>query len=191
MTYLIDEKQKTAAFRQKKLLFWSWFAILVVGVLVTVGMIIAALLRVEINHDRSLTYPLVVPAGLILVAVCFYTLFFFSIKYRLTRRYVAMLKEMDSGLTDEFDGTFLGYDDEIGMKDGVYFYGMKLKVRPLRRDDIDERRLLVEQTVPKIPFEVGTKIRFISHANILMAYEVIEEPNKAEQPVDAKEEISE
>lgn len=183
MIYVIDENQKAAAFRQKKILFWSWFTVFAVGLAAIVGMTVAATLKVSISHDRSLTYPLVISAGVILAAVCFYTLFFFSIKYRLTKRYVAMLKEMDTGITDRFDGTFLGYDDEIGMKDGVYFYGMKLKVRPLRRDDIDERRLLVEKTVPKIPFEVGTKIRFISHANILMAYEIVEEP-KAERSGD-------
>lgn len=187
MTYVFDEKQKAEAFRQKKILFWSWFAIFAVGLLAAGGMILAAVLKVDIAHDRSYTYPLVISAGVIMLAVFFYTLLFFSVKYRLTRRFVKMLKEMDTGLADEFDGTFLGYDDQLGMKDGVFFYGMILKVRPLRRDDIDERRLLVEQTVPKIPFEVGTEIRFISHANILMAYEVKKLPQSARSDQEAAE----
>ena len=60
------------------------------------------------------------------------------------------------------------------MKDGVYFYTMVLKTKPLRRDDIDERKLLVEHTVPKIELTEGTRLKLISHANILVAYEIAE-----------------
>ena len=109
------------------------------------------------------------------------SLFFFAVKYRLTRKYVRMLRDMDRGLKDTFEGTFLGYEDTLGMKDGVYFYSMVLKTRPLRRDDITERKLLIEQTVPKIKLNEGAKLRFVSHANILVAYEILDAGTPADR----------
>ncbi len=92
-----------------------------------------------------------------------------------------MLRDMDTGLKDTIEARFMGYDDALGMKDGVYFYSMLLKTRPLRRDDIDERKLLIEQTVPKPDLIEGTKLKVVSHANILVAYEVMETPAPAEE----------
>ena len=83
---------------------------------------------------------------------------------------------MERGLKDTFDATFLGYNDGIESKDGVFFYTMHLKTRPLRRDDIDERKLLIEYTIPKIEFAEGTKLRITSHANVLVGYEVLSVP---------------
>ena len=54
---------------------------------------------------------------------------------------------------------------------------MVLKTRPLRRDDIDERKLLIEHTVPKIELNEGARLKLMSHANILVAYEITENPH--------------
>ena len=82
-----------------------------------------------------------------------------------------MLRDMERGLKDTSEGTFLRYDDTVTMKDGVYFYSMELDCKPLRRDDITLRKVLIERTVPKPEFSEGDKIRFVTHANILVSYE--------------------
>ena len=174
MTYVFDEKEKAAARREKSVLFWTWFAVLVAALVIIAVLVTVAVYQVEVNRNRDYTVLLGVICGFIAVTYGCYTLFFFAIKFRLTRKFVRMLKDMDRGLKDSFDAKFVCYEDNLSMKDGVYFYTMVLKTKPLRRDDIDERKLLVEHTVPKIELTEGTRLKLISHANILVAYEIIE-----------------
>ncbi len=188
MTNVFSDKEKAAAVREKRLLFWTWFAVMVVVVAAVAALTVTATYRVSVHRDRSLTLPFGIISAALGIGFSCGSLFFFAIKYKLTRKYVKMLREMDRGLKDKFDATFIGYEDSVTMKDGVYFYSMSLKTKPLRRDDIDERKLLVEHTVPKLPLCEGTKLRLVSHANILMAYEILETPASA--PVAAQNDLS-
>ncbi len=176
MTDVFGKEEKAAARREKKFLFWTWFAVLIAVAAIVATLITVSVYMVEVQRNRGFTFLFGAISAIVAIAFSCYSLFFFSIKYRLTRKYVAMLKDMERGLKDTFEGKFLGYDDSIGMKDGVYFYSMLLKTRPLRRGDIDERKLLIEYTVPKIELAEGTKLKLVSHANILMAYEILSVP---------------
>ena len=181
MTDVFSQSEKAAARREKKILFWTWFAITAAYVALMATLIATDLVLVSVHRNRNHTLWMGALSMLATVAYVCFTLFFFSIKYRLTRKYVRMLRDMDRGLKDTFEGRFMGYDDAIGMKDGVYFYSMLLKTRPLRRDDIDERKLLIEHTVPKIELNEGDKLRLVSHANILISYEILERAPVAEK----------
>ena len=191
MIYVFGDKDKAAARREKSVLFWTWFATLIVALIIIAALVTVSMYLVGVKRNRDYTVLMGVIAGFVAVAFGCYSLFFFSIKYRLTRKYVAMLKDMERGLKDTFEGKFLGYDNSVGMKDGVYFYSMLLKTRPLRRGDIDERKLLIEYTVPKIELEEGTKLKLVSHANILMAYEILEIPALKNKECEAKTETNE
>ena len=181
MTDVFGKEEKAAARREKKFLFWTWFALLVAVAAVVATLVTLSVYMVEVQRNRGFTFLFGAISAIITIAFACYSLFFFSIKYRLTRKYVAMLKDMERGLKDTFEGKFLGYDNSVGMKDGVYFYSMLLKTRPLRRDDIDERKLLIEHTVPKIELNEGDKLRLVSHANILISYEILERAPVAEK----------
>ncbi|MDE6398070.1 MAG: hypothetical protein K2L51_01990 [Clostridiales bacterium] len=181
MTNVFSEEEKAKARRTKKRLFWSWFACLIAAVAIVLTLVLVDLYLVGEKRVRSYTPMLAFLSALVGTGFACGSLFFFAIKYRLTRKYVRMLRDMDRGLKDAFEGTFLGYEDAISMKDGVYFYSMVLKTRPLRRDDITERKLLIEQTVPKIPLGEGAKLRLVSHANIMVAYEILDAGAPAEQ----------
>lgn len=176
MTEVFDKKEKAAARREKKILFWTWFAILVAYLALVITLVCVDLYLVEQYRNRDHTLWMGVVSSIATAAFAGYSLFFFSVKYRLTRKFVAMLRDMDRGLKDTVDATFMGYEDALSMKDGVYFYTMVLKTKPLRRDDIDERKLLIEHTVPKIELSEGTRLRLVSHANILVAYEILSLP---------------
>lgn len=189
MVYVFDSKEKAAAIREKKLLLGLWLTGLAVVAAIVAALITVSVYMVNVHRNRSFTLLFGVICAVLTIGYACFSLFFFAIKFRLTRKYVRMLRDIDRGLKDTFEGRFLGYDDSLSMKDGVYFYTMILKTRPLRRDDIDERRLLVEHTVPKPEIEEGTKLKFISHANILVAYEIIEKSEKTEQT--EKSEITE
>jgi hypothetical protein len=85
-----------------------------------------------------------------------------------------MLRDMASGLTDETVVKFVGFDGNVTMKDGVYFYSMTVLAKPLKREDINERRVLIERTIPRPAFVEGRKLKIRTHANILTAYAPIE-----------------
>lgn len=174
MTDVFSVEEKAAARREKKVLFWTWFALMIAVLAVVVTLIVVDTYLVSVHRNRSHTVWMAVLSALLTAGFACYSLFFFAIKFRLTRKYVRMLRDMDRGLKDTFEGKFMGYDDAISMKDGVYFYSMVLKTRPLRRDDIDERKLLIEHTVPKLQLNEGAKLKLVSHANILVSYEILD-----------------
>lgn len=182
MTEMFSQADKTQSRAERKKLLILWFTALAVY-LVAVGVMIGVnLYQVETTASRALQVPFTVLAVALSVLFGCFTLFFFSIKYRLTAKYCRMLKDIDRGLKDTTEGTFLRYDDTITMKDGVYFYAMELDCKPLRRDDITLRKVLIEQTIPHPDVAEGEKIRFTTHANILISYESLGRPPAAAEP---------
>lgn len=160
--------------KEKKKLFFTWLALLIVYLAIVVSMVVINTNLVDNYRIRD--HIIWCGAVSVLLSLLFggYSLFFFSIKFRLTSKYVRMLRDMERGLTDTVDAKFKGYDENISMKDGVYFYSMILEARPLKREDITERKVLIEHTVPKIEIAEDTKLRVISHANILVSYEILD-----------------
>ena len=63
----------------------------------------------------------------------------------------------------------------------MYFYTLVLDCPPLKRGDITERHILVERTHSLPQMQPGDEVKFVTHANILMAYEI----TPAENPVAA------
>jgi len=82
-----------------------------------------------------------------------------------------MFRDMDSGLKDEATGVFVEYDKTFTTKDGLTFYSLVLDAVPLRRDDISIRKVLIEHTRPEPDILAGERVRVVTHANILVAWE--------------------
>lgn len=173
MNYLFSPEDRRKAFAARKRLLIFWFALLAVYVALVGTLIGVDIYIVNVFRDRGPQVWMTVVSVLATTLFGCFSLFFFSIKFRLTRKYCKMLRDMERGLKDETEGTFLSYDMAESFKDGVIFYGMELDCKPLRRGDITYRKVLVEHTIPKIDLNPGDKLRFITHANILMAYEII------------------
>ena len=178
MTDVFSVEEKKAAFREKHKLLSIWLVLLALYVALAVTLVTVDMYLVGVKAIRAHTLWMSVIFALATVAFFSFTLLFFGIKFRLTRKYCRMLADMDRGLKDTYEGTFLSYNDAIEQKDGVFFYTMLLKTRPTRRDDITERKVLIEHTVPKLPLSEGTRIRFVTHANILMSYEILSTPQE-------------
>lgn len=183
MVTLFSEKDKNKARNQKKQLLIFWFCLLAIY-LVLVGLFIGLniyqvnVLRSRENH--------VLFAGLSMAfSIIFagFSFFFFSIKYRLTRKYVKMINDMDKGLTDEETVKFMDFSPTVVTKDGVYFYGMVCEARPLKREDIATRTILIEQSIELPDFYPGDRIRVVTHANILLSYKVVIPQERKEEYV--------
>ena len=172
MTAVFSEKEKKEAFATKKRLLTFWF----IGLAVTLAVLItlAVINAVEVNRygERTLKTPFLIASIALTTIFGGASIFFFDIKYRLTSKYCNMLTGMKTGIKDHSHGTYIGLDRTITEKDGVFFYSILLDCPPLKRGDITERKILVERTHSLPAFEKGDKIKFITHANILVAYEL-------------------
>lgn len=177
---VFSQHDKDDARGQRKKLLLIWFGILAVYLIAVGTMIGVNIYQVVAYADRSCKTLFTVLSVILSALFGGYTLFFFSLKFRLTAKYCRMLKDIERGLKDTTEGTFLRYDDAIALKDGVYFYAMELDCKPLRRDDITLRKVLIEHTIEKPQFNEGDKIRFTTHANILVAYEILKKAAPAD-----------
>lgn len=182
MIQVFSEKEKAAARKQRTIMLSLWFVALFLVLAIVITFIVVDTYLVAQLRNRDNTLWMGIVAGALMVLFGCGSLFFFAIKFRLTRKYVRMLKDMDRGLKDEIVAKFVGYDETITMKDGVYFYSMILDAQPLKREDITERKVLVEQTLPKMDINEGSKLKIVSHANILVAYEILQLAPKKEEP---------
>lgn len=165
MVQVFSSEEKQAARKQKAKLLWIYF-----GILFIYAVSVAVVMIFQTRQNQMIMGAINI---ITTIAMGWFTMFFFAIKFRLTRKYVRMLKDIEIGLKDEIVAKFIEYDNTVSMKDGVYFYSMVLDCKPLKREDITMRKLLIEQTKPKIELEPGTKLKILSHANILVAYEII------------------
>ena len=172
MTAVFSEKEKKEAFAEKKKLLTLWFVCLGIYLVAIAIMITINIVLIYTQRSRAVYIPFTVTSILL---SCFFwsgTVFFFSIKYKLTSRYCCMLTGMKEGLKERGFGTMVEIDPVVTEKDGVFFYSLVLDCPPMKRGDITMRKILVERTHSLPDFKPGDKIKFITHANILMAYEL-------------------
>lgn len=173
MTAVFTEKEKKEAFGERKKLLTLWFIALGVYLALEAVMITLNIVAVVRDRDRSLYVPFMISSIILCTLFGSGTLFFFAIKFRLTRKYCRMLRDMKQGLKDKGQGVFIAINPEISEKDGVFFYRMVIDCPPMKRGDITTREILIERNHALPAFETGDVIRFITHANILMAYEKV------------------
>lgn len=173
MTAIFTEKEKKEAFGERKRLLTLWFVALGVYLALEAVMITLNIVAVVRDRDRSLYVPFMLSSIILCTLFGSGSLFFFAIKYRLTRKYCRMLRDMKQGLKDKGQGVFIAINPEISEKDGVFFYRMVIDCPPMKRGDITTREILIERNHALPAFETGDVIRFITHANILMAYEKV------------------
>ena len=185
MKAVFSEKEKKDAFKIKKKLLTIWFILLAVTLATLATLITLNIVDVNRTGSRALKTPFLWISAAIMIVFGCGSIFFFDIKYRLTSRYCQMLNAMKIGLKEKGEGTFVELDMSVSEKDGVFFHSLMLDCPPIKRGDITLRKILVEKNHALPQFEKGEKIRFITHANILVAYERVETPVNA---IDNKEE---
>ena len=174
----IEEFLVFRAIKRLRILYFSILAIFVVGILF---MLVFNMIMVENYQDRSyielckwISLGLSVPFSI-------FSVFFWNTKYRYTKNHAKMFKDFRSGLKSNGEGIFTGFVFQIKTKDGVEFYTMKVKCEAKdRRYNATDRELLVYKEVPPMRIAYGQKVKFITHSNILLAYEVEEEKKESE-----------
>ena len=98
--------------------------------------------------------------------------FIFSIKYKRVASYVKMLIDMQMGIKAEGVNTYVRTDSSIIKKDGVDFIGLIVLDWSDKKQEYFERRILLDLEKPIPDFKPGDMVKHVTHANILMAYEL-------------------
>ena len=184
MTAVFSKKEIANAFRSRRVMLIIWFVCLALYLGAMATMVTLNALEIAQTRSRELYFPFMIISIVLTIIFLSATLFFFGIKFKLTHKFCSMLTEMEFGLKDRVSGKFVGIDPSIKEKDGVYFYSLILDCPPLKRDDITERKVLIEKDHSLPEFTVGEQIKIITHANILLAYErqSEQEPMEKTQP---------
>lgn len=172
MTAVFGEKERKDAFATKRRLLVGWFVVLGIYLAAEVAMAVTNGMMISRTRSRALYIPFMAISITLGILFSCGSLFFFEIKYKLTSRYCRMLRGMQEGLRERSHGTFIEIDPTISEKDGVFFYSLVLDCPPIKRGDITERKVLVERTHSLPALSPGDRINFITHANILVAYEI-------------------
>ncbi len=167
---LFSEEEKRNAFRQKKLMLIIWFTALAAVLALVITLMVLNIIKINNGYDRSSKGWMTAVSTVVAALFTIGSLFFFAIKFRLTRKYCRMLKDMEKGLKDTAVVRFMRYEQDIVSKDGVFFYTMVVDAKPLRREDISERKVLIESTIEPPELSEGQKLKVTTHANILMSY---------------------
>jgi len=169
MNYVFSSQEKEQARRQKRNLLLLYFGILAVFLAIVLCVMFIPPREVSRQYE-----PLFIIINITLTALMGgFTLFFFALKFRLVRHYAKLFRDIDSGLKDETTGVFVEYDPALTSKDGLTFYSLVLDAVPLRREDISIRKVLIEHSRPKPELISGQGVKVITHANILVAWEVV------------------
>ncbi len=180
MTSVFPKSEEYLVLGTRKKMRIFYFTIFAIYVCAFVFMIGFNLVMVFNYRDRSYVELFKWITVGISVVFGWFSVFFWSTKYKYTKQYALMFKNINEGLKDQGEGIFVGYTFEIRTKDGVEFYSMKLRCEPKdRRFDSVVRELLVYREVPPIPLAYGQKVKFITHSNILIAFEA-DDPTKQE-----------
>lgn len=159
--------------REKKKLLTIYFIILAFVILLEAFMITFFIVTVNTTQDRSLKDLFIVLSSVVLVLFGWFSIIFFTLKYRRTKRYVTMFDDFQTGIKETETGVFKGYDMKYREKAGVDFYTMKVLVKSKdRRFDDVSREILIYKQCPRIEINEGDKIKMITHSNILIAFEV-------------------
>lgn len=172
MESVFSENEIKHAFCTKRRLLVVWIVLLVLTLLIVATFATVNAIMVYRNGDRTLKNLFMILSIVLTTIFGCGSVFFFGIKFRLTRNYCRMLKGMENGIKDNGEGKFLAIDEKIVEKDGVFFYKLVMECAPMKRDDITERQILVECNHSLPTLSEGDKIKFITHGNVLVAYEV-------------------
>ncbi len=182
MIAVFPKVEEFLAYRTKKRLKTAFVIATCLYAAIEIFLVVFDIVRVNTYHDRSLYVPFALISAFLTVLYGWSAIVFLSVKYKRTKDYAQMFTDFHTGLKDEDEGIFTGYDDTLRVKDGLTFYVMKVKckAKSKRFEDAD-REVLMYVESPKIEMEVGQKIKILTHSNILIAFELIEPPQRAER----------
>lgn len=165
--YKTEDYNKANA--SKKAILRGFFISLAIVLAVCIGIFVYYVFQ---EYNTPLKTPLLV-ANIVISSVYAIVMFFiFAIKYKRVASYVKMLIDMQIGIKAEGVNAYVRTDSSIVKKDGVDFISIVVLEWSEKKQEYFERRILLDVEKPLPDFKPGDVIRHVTHANILIAYEL-------------------
>ena len=168
MTTIFCDDDLWLAFAQKRRLFRIYFSVLCVFIAIAVACIV---FFVSLPFRDALQ---IVPKTAICVATCLFIVFshiFLGIKYKRVNTYYKTLAGFSAGIKTTNRSIFLRYDG-VTAKDGVDCYVLIFSEWSKKKSCYLDRKIYSDKEKPCPQFKVGDEVRYITHGNIMLCYEI-------------------
>ena len=178
MIQYYQEEDYYTAKKQRKNLLIIYFVVLFCYLLFSVGMFL---------WYRTLAYksPTITTVKIIHhvinVAMAIFSAVYLGIPCRRAKRFYKMNRNIITGLKETSVGSFVRYEDEEQVKDGVDFKALIFLEWSKYKKEFFERKVLVfeEKEFPK--FEEGMHVKYVTQSNVLVFYTILDDKNTGEQ----------
>ena len=170
METIFQDQDLIAAFSQKRRLFWIYIAVAAVFAALLIGCIVWF---VSLPYEDDLAY---LPQLILCVGACLFIIFsyvYLGIKFQRSRKYYKMISSLSIGMKHVNNSYFLRYD-EPELKDSVDYYVLTMCEWSKKKSEYLDRKIYCDKEKPLPAFQAGDKVRYLTHGNIMIAYEITE-----------------
>lgn len=174
MTYLYRDSDLYDAVMQRR----KYLAVfLTVTAVILAGMLTFIVLYSQLPY-RDPNGPWMIAVTCILAALYIIFCFpFMGICYKRVNSYCKMLGFISAGLKENNCAPFAGVEDWT-VHDGVDVNVATFEVKNIKRKETMLRQIYVDGEKDFPPFEEGDVVRFVSQGNLMIAYEILNDPKE-------------
>ncbi len=176
MVKLYSDADFWAAYRQKRRLLWGFLAATFVYVLGLAGFVTFYVLLPY--ADPRGTW-IIVATSVLTALYMFFSFPYMGISYKRSRAYCKMLRFLSVGLKEYSVLPYKEVDDWT-TRDGVDVNVAVFEVRNAKRDELMTRQIYIDGEKDFPPFKEGQFVRLVTQGNLLVEYELLEEPSGKE-----------
>ncbi len=172
MTNVYTENDYDNALKLKKKLLYIYFAVLAVGI-VACAVVFILFLRMpyistpELEAKKNLYQFLVCLISAIEVIFSF---IYLGIPYKRAKYYFKLMDDIKTGRKMLSESTFLQNETYINEVGNVDFHVMAVLEWSDKTQEYMRRNVLVDKEKPMPDFKNGDIIKYVTHANVLLAY---------------------
>jgi hypothetical protein len=168
MTTIYTDSDLLKAYKQKRKIFSVFFIILIIYLFVCITLSIYFSQLPYKDSQQNLIKFIVFALTFIFIS---FSMPYMGIKYKRIRYYYKMLKNISEGINEKNLSIF-DRVDKTDTRDFVDMHVLILKEWSEKRKDYFERKLYIDSEKPLPSFIKGDAIRYISHGNLMLEYEV-------------------
>ena len=167
--YFID-KDYFVARRQRKKVLGAYFVVFAVYALICLAIFLwYRTMPYKSPNINTAKIMICVITGIFVI----FSFIYLGIPYRRVNKYHRYAYNIMTGIKETSTGTFVRYDEEIHVKDGVDFKLIIFSEWNKYKRDFYERQVFVftEMEFPK--FEENQNVKYVTVGNVLLSYEIL------------------
>ena len=170
MIEFYKKEQLSAIKAQEKKSLKKYFAVVLLFVVISLGL---CLWFTTLTYKSPTQNVIRWIQYLVTAAFIVFSFVFLGIKYKRERKYCKMLVNIETGRKETSIGSFFEYDDRIFMKDGVDVKSLIFLEWNKYKQDFFERKVLVLAEMEFPVFEENQNVKYVTHGNVLVEYEIL------------------